>query len=157
MLSHKDLEQTEQDTQFVISHELLYLFRWLIEHEPHLLKKLISKAVTNGLQHELNKLETHRDLLNLEDMQHHLVDFFTVSETLLAHAMQQAVTRHAEQNDLMPAVDHLDANVCDDELVRKSLAKATKAMHKNPDVDAKQTLYKELLKRWKPINKKAVN
>ncbi len=40
-------EFIQDDTQFVLSYELLCLLRWLTEHDAEKLKKIIAKAITS--------------------------------------------------------------------------------------------------------------
>ncbi len=145
------------NAQFVLSHELLYLLRWLIEHDANKLKKIITKAVTSGLREEMQKVDNTAELNLSEDMHHSIIDFFELLEELLLDAINEHVAQKAREKNLLPAIDQIDSTVCDDATVRFSVEKATKKMELNPNANPKEQLLKELLKRWKPHNKNVIN
>ena len=145
------------NAQFVLSHELLYLLRWLIEHDANKLKKIITKAVASGLREEMQKVDNTAELNLSEDMHHSIIDFFELLEELLLDAINDHVAQKAREKNLLPAIDQIDSTVCDDATVRFSVEKATKKMELNPNANPKEQLLKELLKRWKPHNKNLIN
>jgi len=145
------------NAQFVLSHELLYLLRWLIEHDANKLKKIITKAVASGLREEMQKVDNTAELNLSEDMHHSIIDFFELLEELLLDAINKHVAQKAREKNLLPAIDQIDSTVCDDATVRFSVEKATKKMELNPNANPKEQLLKELLKRWKPHNKNVIN
>jgi len=57
----------------------------------------------------------------------------------------------------LPTIDQIDGNLCDTETVRSSVEKTTKKLDHYPNINAKEQLYKELLKKWKPFNKHSIN
>jgi len=57
----------------------------------------------------------------------------------------------------MPAIDQIDSTVCDDATMRFSIEKTTRKIEHNPDINPREQLLKELLKRWKPHNKNIIN
>lgn len=146
------------NSQLTISHELLLLLRWLVTHDEEKLKKIVTKALTTGLNTELQKIDhTKADNGMLDEMQYSISDFFGLLELLLVDAMQEQVANNAKQQNLMPTLEHIDSTVCDDETVRASLEKATIKMAHNPHDNPKDLLYTELLKRWKPHNKNTIS
>jgi hypothetical protein len=78
-------------------------------------------------------------------------------ETLLLETISEHVKEKARQQKLLPALDQIDTNQCDNSTVRSSLEKATSTFAHNPDTNVKELLFKELLKRWKPIDKNIKN
>ncbi|MCX5922117.1 MAG: hypothetical protein NTX86_02210 [Candidatus Dependentiae bacterium] len=151
-------EFSNDNTQFVLSYELLSLLRWLAEHDAEKLKKLITKALANGLQEDVNRARKNRDEEQvLEEIQHGMLDFFNLLEILLAEAMDEQTMHKAMQKNLMPAIDQIDATICDDATVRTSIERATAKIEHNSKENPKDILFKELLKRWKPVNKNAFN
>ena len=66
-------------------------------------------------------------------------------EAMNEHMVQQAV-----KQNLMPAIDHIDSTICDDDTVRSSMEKATAKSKIASHENAQDILFKELLKRWKP-------
>lgn len=147
----------ESNGQFVLSYELLCLFRWLAEHHAEDLKPIIAKALAAGLADELDAIDRTESLPEIEDVQFSIVDFFSLLENLLLDGMDENLTSQAQEQDLMPAIDKIDTTVCDNETVRFSLEKAASLMKDNPSINAKKALYEELLKRWKPHNTSSMN
>ncbi len=154
---NSDEFSNKSSAQFTLSYELLALLRWLADHDADKLKKIIAKAVKAGLQDELHKTDHTDQFPMINDMQHSIVDFFMLLESLLLEVIGEHVEQKAREKDLMPAIDHIDTTICDDATVRFSLEKATSKMEHNPNANAKELLYKELLKRWKPHNKNLKN
>jgi hypothetical protein len=138
------------NSQFVVSHELLQLFKWLFEHEQEALKKIVGRALRNGL-HET--LVYAPDYESPEELQQSVVDFFALLETLLYELINEAEVKKVIQRDLIPALDHIDLTACDDATVAMSAAKVTSMLEEDPLKDPKVALCKELLKRWKPSKK----
>ena len=139
-------------TRVLLSYELLCLLQWLATHKTDKLKKMISKALVDGLDHELQKKDTISQFGLTEDVQEGIVDFFTILESLLLEASEEHSAKKALENNLMPAIGQIDSSVCDDATVRSSIEGATSQMN-NTDENPKELLFKELLKRWKPANK----
>ncbi len=140
------------NSQFVLSYELLLLLRWIAEHDSSTIKKMIKSALPSGLQEELQLLDNTEDAEVFNDLQHSITDFLSLLETLLIKAVSEHVKEKARQKKLLPAVDQIDTSLCDNSTVRSSLEKATATLAENPNVNAKELLFKELLRRWKPNN-----
>jgi hypothetical protein len=149
----KDDMMTPTNNQFVISYELLHLLQWIVEHGSHELKQLVGKALAAGLRERMHHADA--DMHIAEEMQDSIVDFFSLLEGLLIETVNEQAMLKAHEKNLMPALEHIDSTVCDTATVRSSLEKATTKMTKNPNANAQQLLFEELLKRWKP-NKKAM-
>ncbi len=145
-----------QDTQFTLSHELIFLLRWLTVHDQERLKKIIDRALAAGLQQELKREITNSKHKGFEEDAHNnIIDFLGMLETTLFEAINEQTVKQALQKNLMPSIDQIDTSVCDDATVRFSVEKATSThnTHENP----KDLLLKELLKRWKPSKKNILN
>lgn len=139
------------NNQCAISYRLLKLLQWLAENEQEELKKLITKAVTQGLNTCSTVITATED--NLEhELQESIVDFFALMETLLSEIAHEDELKQAMQRQLIPALDHIDSSICDTATVASSVAKATSNFDDNSE-NIKQILFKELLKRWKPSKK----
>lgn len=147
----------ESNSQFVLSYELLSLFRWLVTHDAEQLKKIIGHALASGLHTEINNIDRIEHLPELEDVQLNIVDFFGMLEELLVESLDEHIEQKAREQNLIPAIDHIDSTVCDDETIRNSLEKTTSKMKLNPQANPKKTLFEELLKQWKPDNKNIIN
>lgn len=152
----KDDIMAPANNQFVISHELLYLLQWIVEHGSQELKQLVGKALAAGLRERMHSADS--EMLNSEEMQEYsIVDFFSLLESLLIETINEQAMLKAHEKNLLPALDHIDSTVCDSATVRSSLEKATTKMNKHPDANAQQLLFEEILKRWKPNKKATMN
>jgi hypothetical protein len=151
MMNHE-----ENNTQLTISHELLLLLRWLITHEEERIKKLVQRAINTGLHmelHDCNRQYTSESS-EWQELQHSVEDFFTMLEVLLAETVNDKINCNAQHDQLTPALDQIDSTMCDTNTVRSSLEKASVQFAKNPEKNnAKEILFHELLKNWKPTTK----
>jgi hypothetical protein len=145
------------NNQFVLSYELLVLLRWLIDNDENKLRKIIGNALKSGLQEELQLLDNTEDLSELNDLQHSITDFLGTIEALLIETSSEHIREKARQQKLLPSVGQIDTTLCDKTTVRFSLDKATAELADNPEANAKELLYKELLKRWQPADKNLKN
>jgi hypothetical protein len=154
---HNELQE-DIHAQFTLSYELLCLLRWLIDHDAEKLKKIIKKAISSDqFSQEIKDLDNNDPSEQAEDMQHSIIDFFGMLESLLLESLNEQVEKRAREKNLMPSVEQIDSSICDDATVRFSLEKTTNKIDKNPNINAKEQLFKELLKRWKPHKKNMLN
>jgi hypothetical protein len=135
--------------QLVLSYELLQLLEWLIENEAESLKKIIKRSLKKGL----NKKLKHPDSFNTDSVQGNIVDFLELVEMLLVESSHEVNVSDVIRKNLMPAIDHIDTSNLSTATVESSAAIATTKKEKNPDENAEELLFKELLKRWKPKKK----
>jgi hypothetical protein len=140
----------DPNSQFVISYELLTLFKWLLDHEQDGLKKLIDKALRHGLDGHIGKQYTKS--ATHDDLQRNIVDFFMLLETILYESINEDEVSKIMQRHLLPAIDHIDSTAYDTSTLASTIAKATVTAENHPERNAKDILCKELLKRWKPKN-----
>lgn len=136
---------------FVVSHDLLQLFKWLFQYEEEALKKLIHKCVRNGLQESLQKKATQPE--DDSELQQIVVDFLALTEILLAETVHERQIETVVHRSMIPAINHIDAAVCDKSTVAQSIAKAASTPGNHSPEELKKLLCKELLKRWKPASK----
>lgn len=140
------------DNQLTVSYELLYLMQWLLEHEPAQLKKLIVQALRTGLKENIQSTES-AELRNTDDIQYSIVDFLALLETLLHEAINEENMKRIMEKKLMPAIDQIDNQECDQATVDFSVEKASSKLENNPQANPQEVLFKELLKCWKPTKK----
>lgn len=145
------------NNQFVISYELLCLFQWLFEHEQETLKKLMEKALNNGLHERLYQRNTILQQSPQEDLQQSIIDFFSLLEILLYELLNEKQVKKVIEQNLMPAIKNIDSAAYDNATLALSIAKATAFYESNPEQNPKDILCKEILKRWKPSKKIALN
>ncbi len=151
MKSRKDEQMTEpkNSDQLVLSYELLQLLEWLIEHEAEALKKIVKRALSKGL----NKKLKSRELPNASAIQGNVIDFLELLEILLFESNHEVNVSDVIRKNLMPAIDHIDISNFNAATVESSAAIASTKKEKNPNENAEELLFKELLKRWKPKKK----
>jgi hypothetical protein len=119
---------------------------------------MITKALSSGLHEELQNINRVKpNSTSSQEIQYSVTDFFVMLEVLLIDAISKQVHKDAKDQNLMPALDQIDSTLCDKETVQFSLEKATIKMAHNPHANAREILYQELLKHWKPHNKAIVN
>ena len=147
----------DSNSQFALSYELLNLLKWLGNNDADKLKKIIAKAIAHGLHDEIQKVNTLSDPSLLEEMHHGIIDFFELLDTLLFDAINEHVQQKAREKNLLPTIDHIDSSLLDHETVRCSVEKTTKKLDLHPNINPQEQLFKELLKKWKPLNKQSMN
>jgi NurA-like 5'-3' nuclease len=155
MIDNSPFSDTAQN-QFVVSYELLSLLKWLVEHDAHKLKKIISKALTSGLKKEIRTMDK-LSKEDTEDIHHSIVEFLGLLEVLLHECITEDLAKQAVEKQLIPAIDHIDSTLCDDATVQSSVQKATVKSENNPELNPKELLFEELLKQWKPAKKTVAN
>jgi hypothetical protein len=145
------------NNQLTISYELLYLMQWLLENEPERLKKLIVQALHKGLKEEMQQALKNKALATNEELQYSVVDFLTLLESLLQEAINEQALKTIAEKKLMPALDHIDGNICNSSMVQSSIEKASNRLESHPQENPQEILFKELLKNWKPDKKAKLN
>ncbi len=156
-MNNPENSSSKNNAQFVLSYELLVLLRWLVDHNADALKKIVDHAICAGLQDELKKVEKTEDTEYLHDIQHSITDFLTVLETLLIEVVSERIKKKTQYKDLAPALGKIDGTICDKATVNFSIEEATSKLENNPNANPKELLFKELLRRWKPSDKKMKN
>ncbi len=145
------------DNQCELSYELLFLLKWLVEHETPMLKKIIVRALNSGLREELGQSDRLLNNISSDAIQNSIVDFLDLFDGLLHETISEGSLKKALEQNLMPAINKIDSNICDKVTVQCSLDKATDHLENHPNANAKELLFKEILKRWKPQKKKMHN
>ena len=93
----------------------------------------------------------------LEDIQAIIIDFFELCETLIAEVEHEQSVKKVSAKNLMPTIDQIDSQQCDDDTLRSSIDSITMELDQTPQKSAREVLYKEILKQWKPNKKAAIN
>lgn len=143
------------DNQLTVSYELLYLMQWLFEHESDSLKKIIAQALEKGLYKDIKLQDSASEMKDASELQNSIVDFLALLEALLQETINEKNLKHLMEKQLMPALDHIDNHACDQATVDFSVEKTTSRLEQNPQGNAQEILFKELLKCWKPNKKTA--
>jgi len=149
----------ENGSQLVLSRELLTLLRWLVENDAPKIQRLVEKAMQSGLDDQIRKELSDTSFPDVEAEAHlSIIEFLSLLEASLFEAMKESTARKAAQKKLMPAIDQIDNTICDGATVRSSVEKAIKRVNApSTDEGSKEALFKEILRNWKPQNKKVLN
>jgi len=142
-----------ENTQFELSYEFLALLKWLVEHEPEQIRKIVARAVRHGFKEGMERPTT----VDAEFVQSSIVDFLELLDALLLEAVQEQRLKKALNQNLMTAIDQIDAKACDKSIVETSLDKASEKIDSLPNKNPKDILCAELLKRWKPVKNQHLN
>lgn len=144
-----------ENSQLVVSYELLQFLRWVVTTEPESLQVLMRQSLDAKPGHGTHHSCAHDDMApSHEELQRSVIDFFD----LLENKLQEII--HAVDHDsrpgaqaLSPTVNSIDSSLCDENTVALSIAHATSQLNMGTPQHAKEMLYKELLKNWRPRNK----
>lgn len=138
-----------EDKNLTISYELVLLLQWLVEREPEKLKKLIKQALSQGLQESLRKNQDQPELSN-DEIQYNIIDFLVLLESLLHETLNEERLKRIIEKKMMPALDNIDGQECDQATVDFSVEKASSRFENHPNENPQDLLFRELLKCWKP-------
>lgn len=146
------------DGNALLSFELLYLLQWLIEHETDSLKTLIEQATKNGFKKRTIQSNDFVELqFNDPNIQSSIVEFLGLMDSLLLEIESEHSVENVINRASLPALKQIDSTFCDDDLVQASVEKTTTRLKHHPNENPKETLCRELLRRWKPAKKTKVN
>lgn len=143
-----------EDKNLTVSYELLYLLQWLLENEPERLKKIIKHSLHNGLSEEIKNASKENDT-SPEEMQYSIIDFLVFLESLLHESLHEERLKKIVEKKMMPALDNIDGQECDQETVDVSVEKASLKFETHPQENPQEILFQELLKCWKPTKSTA--
>ena len=156
MKNNNLLTDPQESQQLVISYELLCLLRWIIEYDSEKIKQIIAKALPAGLKQDIQDIDNPNSVRSLEDIQQSMIEFFSMLEAFLLESMHEQEVQNTLEKNLMPAIDHIDSTICDDNTVRSSIETVASRMKLNPQKNAQELLFEELLRLWQPDKKKKI-
>ncbi len=140
----------EQDDQFVISYELLYIFHWILKYEQQAFKELVYRAFAQGIDDKITRQDIVSQVQNSEDIQNSIVDFFAMLEEYLNTITDEASTKNIMHNQVLKTLAHIDPKRFDSSTIKSSMVAAAEKIDINNQSQAKEFLLKELLKQWNP-------
>ncbi len=143
-----------EDKNLTVSYELLYLLQWLLENEPEKLKKLITGSLNSGLSEHIKNASKEAET-SPEEMQYSIIDFLVFLESLLHESLHEERLKKIVEKKMMPALDNIDGQECDQATLDFSVEKASSKFEKHPNENPQEILFKELLKCWKPTKNTA--
>lgn len=142
-----------EGSHLVVSYELLQFLHWIILSEPEALNVLIRQAFEAGVIDQANQdATTHEPHHHHEELRQSVIDFFDLLE-LKIHEARNEPDPQLSSLAFRPAVNNIDSSLCDENTVSLSVAQATSQLQFTTPQHAKEMLYKELLKNWKPRKK----
>lgn len=142
------------ESQLIISYDLLNLIDWLVKNDPESIKKIVETAHQNGY-HTINK-QRITTLNKTTDLRESISGFFL----LLEEAFLETVELEKSYKDsplasaaIATTIEAIDSSICDKETVLKCTERTERALKKNEQQNPKELFYRELLKSWKPRKK----
>jgi len=140
----------EQDDQFVISYELLYIFHWILKYEQQAFKELVYRAFAKGIDDKISHQDLVSQVQHSEDIQNSIIDFFAILEEYLSTIADEASTKHLMHNQVLQTLAHIDPKRFDTSTIKSSMMAAAEKIDMANQSQAKEFLLKELLKQWNP-------
>jgi hypothetical protein len=117
----------ENDDQFIVSYELLYILQWLMTYEKEAFTHLVHKAFRQGSQTS-NEYDTYDQIEEAEYLQSSVIDFFSFLEEEVENVAQAESIKHIMQKNLLKTLDHIDPK---DFFLKKLLKKWNPKKDKN--------------------------
>jgi hypothetical protein len=143
--------------QFELSTDLLYFLYWLVQYDPSALKKLADHAVSSNFKQEVQAQLDLMPAAAFDELQNSVGDFLNTLDEIIVQSVQEHIIKQAVEKKLLPALSHIDASVCDQEMVADCVEQATFTLNEKNRPISQDFVLKELLKQWRPIKKTAVN
>ncbi|KKP22539.1 MAG: hypothetical protein SZ59_C0005G0004 [candidate division TM6 bacterium GW2011_GWF2_28_16] len=156
-------------TSFSLSLELVLLMSWLLKHKKSDLKKLIAKSLDQGLQQELDLIETftQEELLNVdsdfaEELHNSILEFLMHLEDTLLKELSK--TTNSYKQEISPMAQKLNTQKIDSRTVLLSLQNVNQLIEdknllkKNKNnTEVTDILFSEILKNWVPKTNEPIN
>lgn len=139
----------ENDDQFIVSYELLYILQWLMTYEKEAFSQLIHKAFVQGS--EASDVHVTSDQHEeAEYLQSSVIDFFSFLEQEVETVAQAESMKHIMQKNLLKTLDHIDPNLFDPAIIKASMMATAEKLNPQRNHQAKDYFLKQLLKKWQP-------
>lgn len=147
------MNSQNQNTKLNLSYELLLLLKWLITHEEQKFRQIINKALKHGLKSQIEKTLTHDDLADdlKKQPETQIIEFFHTLEDFLYDSIASN-TKKNKTVHLDTFVHQIDSLAKQDDLMIDTMNSTFKTLDKDPYANAKETLMKEFIKKWKPVD-----
>lgn len=146
-MNHKTF--LENDDQFIVSYELLYILQWLMTYEKEAFTQLIHKAFIQGSQSE-EAQGSYDQIEEAEYLQSSVIDFFSFLEQEVANVSEAESMKHIMQKNLLKTLDHIDPKIFDPAIIKASMVATAEKVNPQRNHQAKDLFLKELLKKWHP-------
>ena len=143
----------ENDDQFIVSYELLYILQWLLMYEKEAFAKIVHSAFVKGSQNSNAKI-IYDQIEETEHLQTSVVDFFSFLEREVESISEAESIKHIMQTNLLKTLDHIDPKLFDPITVKESMMITAEKIDHQRKSHAKELFLKELLKKWHPKKEK---
>ncbi len=143
----------ENDDQFIVSYELLYILQWLLLYEKEAFAKIIHSAFIKGSQASNTKV-IYDQIEEAEQLQTSVVDFFSFLERHVEHISEIESIKHIMETNVVKTLDHIDPKLFDPTTIKESMMIAAEKIDNQRKSQAKELFLKELLKKWHPKKEK---
>lgn len=150
-MTHKTF--LENDDQFIVSYELLYILQWLMTYEKEAFTHLVQKAFIQGSQ-ITNTNDAPDQVEEAEYLQSSVIDFFSFLEQEVENIAQAESMKHIMQKNLLKTLDHIDPKIFDPAIIKASMVATAEKVRPQRNHQAKDYFLKELLKKWQPKKNK---
>ena len=140
----------ENNDQFIVSYELLYILQWLMMYEKDAFAQLVHKAFIQGSQETSDEDNTYDQVEESEYLQNSIVDFFSFLEEEVEIISQAESVRNIMQTNLVKTLGHIDPKLFDPAIIKASMMAAAEKLHPQRNHLAKDLFLKQLLKKWQP-------
>lgn len=145
-----DKKFLENEDQFVVSYELLYILQWLMMYEKDALAQLVHKAFVQGSQTAQEQYEAHDIDEENAYLQHSVIDFFSFLENEVEDVAQAESIKHIMQTNLIKTLDHIDPKIFDPAIIKASMMATAEKVAPESNHQAKDYFLKQLLRKWTP-------
>ena len=130
----------ENDDQFIVSYELLYILQWLITYEKEAFTQLIHNAFIQGSQSSTEQ-DTCDQIEEAEYLQSSVIDFFSFLEEEEENVAQAESMKHIMQKNLLKTLDHIDPKIFDPAIIKASMMATAEKVHPQSNHQAKEFLH----------------
>jgi hypothetical protein len=150
-MAHKKL--LENEDQFIVSYELLYILQWLVTYERAAFAELIRKAFLKGSQDQ-NYATNLEQTEEAEYLQNSVIEFFNFLQQEVVQVSENEAMKEIIQTNLLKTLDHIDAKIFDPAIIKASMMATAEKVHPLENKQAKDYFLKQLLKKWTPKKEK---
>lgn len=147
------------ETDSALSFELICLMEWLLNNGEQEIFKLVEFALKNGFDQELGNMGPEKYTQIAQDLPNIILDFLFNLEDALLDGFEAVDLDKESKEKLIPTVEHLDTHHIDHQTIWLSIQQTKSTLIKNDKAnkDAKQVLFKKLLKNWEPQQDEPMN
>ena len=152
---------------FSLSLELICLMNWILKHEKSKLRALVKEAINNGFSEELSQIDSYEtdDINDLNQLHTTILDFLIYLEDSLLETLEKKVFANNSKENLNTTLQKINPQIVDPQTIWRSMQQTSTKLTKNHPTTtsnqnekrAKDVLFSQLLKNWKPANNEPLN